>query len=76
MVFGIIFKLFLYNLVCLMLEFRNNAKLLDSLVSVLGIRALQCILLKVALLVGVEVHAGVAFEGFSEPPPDQTKDSE
>ena len=32
-----------------------------------GIRTLQCILLKVALLMGVEIHAGVAFEGLVEP---------
>ena len=39
---------------------------------VAGIRQLQCILLKVALLVGVEVHVNVAFDGLIEPPEDQT----
>ena len=36
-----------------------------------GIRALQCILLKVALVLGVEVHTNVAFEGLVEPPKNQ-----
>jgi hypothetical protein len=43
----------------------------DSLIRVChvytGIRTLQCVLLKVALLMGVEVHPGVTFEGFIEP---------
>ncbi|KAL5010476.1 hypothetical protein ScPMuIL_012781 [Solemya velum] len=33
----------------------------------ISIRQLQCILLKVALLVGVEVHVNVSFEGLIEP---------
>ncbi|XP_073956649.1 molecule interacting with CasL isoform X3 [Choristoneura fumiferana] len=33
----------------------------------ISIRQLQCILLKVALLLGVEVHEGVSFEGLLEP---------
>lgn len=32
-----------------------------------GIRQLQLILLKVALLLGVEVHTGVEFRGLIEP---------
>lgn len=32
-----------------------------------GIRQLQLILLKVALLLGVEVHTGVEFQGLMEP---------
>ena len=32
-----------------------------------GIRQLQLILLKVALLLGVEVHTGVEFRGLQEP---------
>lgn len=32
-----------------------------------GIRQLQLILLKVALLLGVEVHTGVEFLGLNEP---------
>ena len=32
-----------------------------------SIRQLQCILLKIALLIGVEVHASVSFEGLLEP---------
>ena len=38
----------------------------------ISIRQLQCILLKVALLVGVEVHVNVAFDGLIEPPEDQS----
>jgi hypothetical protein len=38
----------------------------------ISIRALQCILLKVALLVGVEIHPNVAFENIREPPIDQS----
>ncbi|CAL1537118.1 unnamed protein product, partial [Lymnaea stagnalis] len=38
----------------------------------ISIRQLQCILLKVALLLGVEVHVNVTFEGLIEPPEDQT----
>ena len=37
-----------------------------------GIRQLQCILLKVALIIGVEVHVNVAFDEILEPPEDQT----
>lgn len=33
----------------------------------ISIRQLQCILLKVALLLGVEVHTEVSFEGLIEP---------
>lgn len=36
-----------------------------------GIRQLQLILLKVALLMGVEVHVGVEFKKVLEPPEDQ-----
>lgn len=32
-----------------------------------GIRQLQLILLKVSLLLGVEVHTGVEFQGLNEP---------
>lgn len=35
----------------------------------ISIRTLQCIMLKVALLLGVEVHPGTSFEGLVEPPP-------
>lgn len=38
-----------------------------------GIRQLQCILLKVALLLGVEVFESVGFEELVEPPLDQTE---
>ena len=37
-----------------------------------GIRQLQCILLKVALLLGVEIHESVAFEELCPPPEDQS----
>lgn len=33
----------------------------------ISIRQIQCILLKVALLLGVEVHEGVGFEGIRDP---------
>lgn len=36
---------------------------------VTGIRQLQCILLKVSLILGVEIHEGVSFDSLS-PPPD------
>ncbi|XP_067675060.1 F-actin-monooxygenase MICAL3-like isoform X3 [Haliotis asinina] len=38
----------------------------------ISIRQLQCILLKVALLLGVEVHVNVTFEELIEPPEDQS----
>lgn len=41
-----------------------------------GIRQLQLILLKVALLLGVEVHVGVEFKKVLEPPEDQRTNSE
>lgn len=34
---------------------------------VTGIRQVQCILLKVALLLGVEIHEGVSFESLVSP---------
>ena len=37
-----------------------------------GIRQLQCVLMKVALLVGVEIHVNVSFDGLIEPPDDQS----
>lgn len=39
-----------------------------------GIRQLQLLLLKVALLLGVEVHWGVTFTGL-QPPPRKGKDT-
>ena len=39
----------------------------------ISIRQLQCILLKVALLLGVEVFEGVTFEELLEPPEDQSQ---
>ncbi|XP_063236489.1 F-actin-monooxygenase Mical isoform X2 [Bacillus rossius redtenbacheri] len=38
----------------------------------ISIRQLQCILMKVALLLGVEIHEGVGFEGLAAPPEDQS----
>lgn len=40
-----------------------------------GIRQLQCILLKVALILGVEIHEGVAFESLVPPPANQDAES-
>jgi len=34
----------------------------------IGIRQLQCILLKVSLILGVEIHEGVSFDSLSPPP--------
>ena len=40
----------------------------DLLLSfITGIRQLQCILMKVALIVGVEIHVNVSFDGLIEP---------
>lgn len=39
----------------------------------ISIRQLQCILLKVALLLGVEVHEGVSFEGLRSPGDDRSQ---
>ena len=39
----------------------------------ISIRTLQCILLKAALLLGVEIHAGTSFEGLIEPPENSGK---
>ncbi|XP_052124565.1 F-actin-monooxygenase Mical [Frankliniella occidentalis] len=39
----------------------------------ISIRQLQCILLKVALILGVEFHEGVGFEALVPPPEDQTE---
>lgn len=41
-----------------------------------GIRQLQLVLLKVALLLGVEVHVNVEFKNLVEPPKDQHRHSE
>lgn len=36
-----------------------------------GIRQLQLILLKVALILGIEIHVNVEFQGLVQPPEDQ-----
>lgn len=41
-----------------------------------GIRQLQLVLLKVALLLGVEVHVSVEFQKLVDPPEDQHRRSE
>lgn len=41
----------------------------------LGIRQLQLMLLKVALLLGIEIHVNVEFKGLIEPPEDQENES-
>lgn len=38
----------------------------------ISIRQLQCILMKAALILGVEIHCNVGFEDLLEPPEDQT----
>lgn len=47
--------------------------MLTTLRTVSGIRQLQCIMLKVALILGVEIHEGVGFESIQEPPEDQSE---
>lgn len=41
-----------------------------------GIRQLQLMLLKMALLLGIEIHVNVEFKGLVEPPEDQDTESE
>lgn len=41
-----------------------------------GIRQLQLMLLKMALLLGIEIHVNVEFKGLIEPPEDQESESE
>lgn len=40
-----------------------------------GIRQLQLMLLKMALLLGIEIHVNVEFKGLIEPPEDQENES-
>lgn len=40
-----------------------------------GIRQLQLMLLKMALLLGIEIHVNVEFKGLIEPPEDQELES-
>nr|XP_018895758.1 PREDICTED: protein-methionine sulfoxide oxidase Mical isoform X3 [Bemisia tabaci] len=40
----------------------------------ISIRQLQCILLKVALILGVEIHEGIGFESLLPPPDDQSEE--
>lgn len=40
-----------------------------------GIRQLQLILLKVALILGIEIHVNVEFQGLVYPPEDQENES-
>lgn len=44
-------------------------------VCVLGIRQLQLMLLKMALLLGIEIHVNVEFKSLIEPPEDQESES-
>lgn len=46
-----------------------------SLYFIVGIRQLQLMLLKMALLVGIEIHVNVEFKGLIEPPEDQETES-
>ena len=41
-----------------------------------GIRQLQLILLKVALILGIEIHVNVEFQGLVQPPADQDNERE
>lgn len=53
----------------------KSFNLLHNFFSRAGIRQLQFILLKVALILGVEVHEGVAFESLIPPPANQDAES-
>lgn len=46
-----------------------------SLYWIVGIRQLQLMLLKVALLLGIEIHVNAEFKGLIEPPEDQETES-
>ena len=59
---------------CLKIIFENLLSLINFIFT--GIRQLQCILLKVALILGVEIHEGVGFERLVPPPDDQSNESE
>ena len=48
-------------------EYFHNNTFSMMFYSIAGIRQLQCILLKVALVVGVEVHVNVGFVDILEP---------
>ncbi len=46
-----------------------------SLYCIVGIRQLQLMLLKMALLLGIEIHVNVEFKSLIEPPEDQETES-
>lgn len=48
----------------------------QDLCVLLGIRQLQLILLKVALILGIEIHVNVEFQGLVQPPEDQENERE
>lgn len=48
---------------------------MSSLLCSVGIRQLQLMLLKMALLLGIEIHVNVEFKGLIEPPEDQETES-
>lgn len=48
----------------------------QNLCVLLGIRQLQLILLKVALILGIEIHVNVEFQGLVQPPEDQENERE
>lgn len=47
----------------------------SSLYCIAGIRQLQLMLLKMALLLGIEIHVNVEFKALIEPPEDQETES-
>ena len=63
-----------FNSVSITIGVNSNSRFLGFFLCIffLGIRQLQCVLLKVALLLGVEVHDSVTFEALIPPPEDQS----
>ena len=55
--------------------FTNASHVWASPWSAAGIRQLQLMLLKMALLLGIEIHVNVEFKGLIEPPEDQEGES-
>lgn len=57
----------MFPFACVVFKHTQILPLKEACVVSLGIRQLQLVLLKVSLLLGVEVHTGVEFQGLMEP---------
>ncbi len=55
--------------------FYSSDVIFFSLLCIVGIRQLQLMLLKMALLLGIEIHVNVEFKSLIEPPEDQETES-